>query len=81
MDKYDTKLYEKTSHKAKIDKNSDEKEKEELEKIYNHSLDKHKHIMESTEESNQEINGEALGKEGYSSKQRINRNNFSAKVI
>ena len=41
-------LYEKTLNQSKIDKKIDEKEAEELKKIYNHYIDKRKEIMNST---------------------------------
>ena len=41
-------LYEKTLNQSMIDKKIDEKEAQELKKIYNHYIDKRKEIMNST---------------------------------
>ena len=56
--KFITLLYEKTLLKSMIDKKIDEKEGEELKKIYNHYLDKRKDIMNSTKFTVEEVFGE-----------------------
>ena len=43
-----TLLYEKTLKQSMVDKKTDEKEAQELKKIYNHYLDKRKEIMRNT---------------------------------
>ena len=62
-------LYEKILNELMIDKRIDEKEGDELNKVYYHYLDKRKDIMKSTEISYHEVFGDVLGQEVFTSKQ------------
>ena len=64
-----------------IDKEIDEKEAQELKKIYNHYLDKRKEIMNSTKFRVKDIFGDVISKDTISSEQITKLNNFLAKMI
>ena len=65
-------LYEKISNKSMLDEIFTEKFCEELEKMYNHYLDKHEDTMKSTEISYKDIFGDLLEKDGITNDQKSN---------
>ena len=73
-------LYEKTLNQSMIDKKIDEKEAQELKKIYNHYIDKRKEILDSTKFKVEDIFGEVISKDTISQEQIIKLNNFLAKM-
>ena len=64
---------------SKVDKKIDEKETQELKKIYNHYLDKRKEIMDSTKLKIEDIFGDVISKDSISTEQTTKLNNFLAK--
>ena len=72
-------LYQKTLKTSMDDKKTDEKEAEELKKIYNHSLDKRKEIMKNTSFNVEDIFGDVISKDNFSQEQINKLNNFLAK--
>ena len=74
-------LYEKTLNQSKIDKKIDEKEAQELKKIYNHYVDKRKEIMNSTSFKVEDIFGDIISKVSISAEQITKLNNFLAKIM
>ena len=74
-------LYEKTLKQSMIDKKIDEKEAQELKKIYNHYLDKKKEIMNSTEFKVEDIFGDVISKDTISNEQITKLNNFLARMM
>ena len=64
-----------------IDKKIDEKEAQELKKIYNHYVDKRKEIMDSTRFKVEDIFGDVISKDSISPEQRIKINKFLAKIM
>ena len=76
-----TLLYEKTLKQTMIDKKIDQKENEELKKIYNPYLDKRKEIMKNTQFKVEDIFGDIINKDTLSPEQITNLNNFLAKMM
>ena len=74
-------LYEKTLNQSMIDKKIDEKEAQELKKIYNHYIDKRKEIMDSTKFKVEGIFGDVISKDSISPEQITKLNNFLAKIM
>ena len=74
-------LYENTLNQSMIDKQIDEKEAQELKKIYNHYVDKRKEIMDSTSFKVEDIFGDVISKDSISPEQITKLNNFLAKVM
>ena len=74
-------LYEKTLNQSMIDKKIDEKEAQELKKIYNHYIDKRKEIMDSTKFKVEDIFGDVISKDSISPEQITKLNNFLAKIM
>ena len=74
-------LYEKTLKQSMVDKKIDEKEAQELKKIYNHYLDKRKEIMKNTQFKVEDVFGDVISKDKFSQEQIIKRNNFLAKIM
>ena len=74
-------LYEKTLNESMIDKKIDEKEAQELKKIYNHYIDKRKEIMDSTKFKVEDIFGDIISKGSISPEQKTKLNNFLAKIM
>ena len=74
-------LYEKTLNQSMIDKKIDEKESQELKKIYNHYLDKRKEIMDSTKFKVEDIFGDVISKDSISPEQKNKLNNFLEKIM
>ena len=59
-------LYEKTLKTSVVDKKIDQKEAEELKKIYNHYIDKRKKIMKNTNFKVEDVFGDVIGKDNFS---------------
>ena len=76
-----TLFYEKTLKQSMVDNKIDQKEAEELKKIYNHYLDKRKEIMRNTEFKVEDIFGDNITKDAISPKPIKTLNNFSAKMM
>ena len=74
-------LYEETLNQSMIDKKIDEKEALELQKIYNHYIDKKKEIMDSTKFKVEDIFGDVISKGSISPEQITKLNNFLAKIM
>ena len=74
-------LYEKTLNQSMIDKKIDEKEAQELKKIYNHYVDKRKDIIDSTKFKVEEFFGDVISKDSISPEQITKLNNFLAKIM
>ena len=76
-----TLLYEKTLKQSMVDKKIDEKEAQELKKIYNHYLDKRKDIMKNTQFRVEDVFGDVVSKENFSQEQITKLNTFLAKIM
>ena len=76
-----TLLYEKTLKKSMVDKKIDEKEAEELKKIYNHYIDKRSEIMKNTQFKVEDVFGDVISKDNFSQEQITKLNNFLAKIM
>ena len=74
-------LYEKTLNQSMIDKKIDEKEAQELKKIYNHYVDKRTEIMNSTKFKAEDIFGDIISKDSISTEQITKLNNCLAKIL
>ena len=72
-------LYEKTLKQSMVDKKIDEKESQELKKIYNHYIDKRSEIMKNTQFKFEDIFGDIINKDSISTEQITKLNNFLAK--
>ena len=64
-----TLLYEKTLKESMIDKKIDQKEAEQLKKIYNHYIEKRKDIVKNTRFKLQDVFGVVIGKDNFSQEQ------------
>ena len=62
-------------------KKIDEKEAQELKKIYNHYVDKRTEIMDSTKFKVEDIFGNVISKDSISPEQIIKLNNFLSKIM
>ena len=67
-----TLLYEKTLKKSMVDKRIDEKEVEELKKIYNHYIEKRSEIMKNTQFKVEDVFGDVISKDNFSQEQISN---------
>ena len=76
-----TLLYEKTLKQSMIDKKIDEKEALELQKIYNHYIDKRSEIMKNTSFKVEDVFGDVISKDNFSQEQITKLNNFLAKIM
>ena len=76
-----TLLYEKTLKQSMVDKKIDEKEAQELKKIYNHYIDKRSEIMKNTSFKVEEVFGDVISKDNFSQEQITKLNNFLAKIM
>ena len=76
-----TLLYEKTLKKSMFDKKIDEKEAQELKKIYNHYIDKRSEIMKNTQFKVEDVFGDVISKDNFSQEQITKLNNFLAKIM
>ena len=74
-------LYEKTLKQSMTDKKIDQKEAEELKKIYNHYLDKRKEIMKKTSFRVEDVFGNVISKDNFSQDQINKPINFLAKIL
>ena len=74
-------LYEKTLKQSMVDKKIDEKETQELKKIYNHYIDKRSEIMENTSFKVEDVFGDVISKDNFSQEQITKLNNFLAKLM
>ena len=62
-----------------IDKKNDQKEAQELKKIYNHYIDKRSEIMKNTHFKVEEVFGDVISKDNFSQEQITKLNKFLAK--
>ena len=76
-----TLLYETTLKKSMVDKKIDEKEADELKKIYNHYIDKRSEIMKNTSFKVGDVFGDVISKDNFSQEQITKLNNFLAKIM
>ena len=76
-----TLLYENTLKQSMIDKKNDEKEAQELKKIYNHYIDKRSEIMRNTSFKVEDVFGDVISKHSISPQQKTKLNNFSVKIM
>ena len=76
-----TLLYEKTLKSSMVDKKIDEKEAQELKKIYNHYLDKRKKIMKNTQFKVEDVFGDVISKDNFSHEQITKLTKFLAKIM
>ena len=76
-----TLLYEETLKQWMMDKQINQRESEELKKIYNHYLDKRKEIMKSTRFKVEDIFGDVKSKDNVGQEQITKVKNFSAKIM
>ena len=61
----------KTLKSSMIDKRIDEKEAQELKKIYNHYLDKRNEIMKNTQFKVEDVFGDVISKDNFSQEQIV----------
>ena len=73
-------LYEKTLKQSMIDKIIDEKEAQELKKIYDHYIDKRKEILKNTQFKVKDIVGGVIRKDNFSQEQITKLNNFLTEI-
>ena len=64
-----------------VDKKIDEKEAQELKKIYNHYIDKRSEIMKNTQFKVEDVFGDFISKDNFSQQQITKVNNFLAKIM
>ena len=64
-----------------IDKKIDQKEAEQLKKIYNHYIDKRKEIIKNTSYKVEDIFGDVICKDIFSPEQITKLINFLAKIM
>ena len=76
-----TLLYENTLKQSMIDKKIDEKEAQELKKMYNHYIDKRKEIMKNTSFKVEVFFGDVMSKNNFSQEQITKLKIFSAKIL
>ena len=76
-----TLLYEKTSKQSMVDKKIDEKEAQELKKIYNHYIGKRSEIMKKTNFKVEDVFGDVISKDNFSQEQITKLNKFLAKLM
>ena len=76
-----TLLYEKTLKQSMVDKKIDEKEAQELKKIYNHYIDKRSEITKNTSFKVEDVFGDVISKDNFSQEQITKLNNFLAKIM
>ena len=63
------------------DKKIDEKEAQELKKIYNHHIDKRSKVMKNTQFKVEDVFGYVISKDNFNQEQITDLNNFSAKIL
>ena len=64
-----------------FDKKIDQKEAEELKKIYNHYLDKRKEVVKNTQFKVEDVFGHIISKDNFSLEQITKANNVLAKIL
>ena len=64
-----------------LDKKIDEREAQELKKIYNHYIDKRSEIMKNTSFKVEDVFGDIISKNNFSQEQITKLNNFLAKIM
>ena len=74
-----TLLYEQALKKSMVDKKIDEKEAQELKKIYNHYIDKRSEIMRNTSSEVEDVFGDVISKDKFSQEQITKIHNFFSK--
>ena len=74
-------IYEKTLKTSTVDKKFDEKEAQEIKKIYNHYIDKRKKIMKNTNFKVEDVYDDVKSKDNFSQEQIIKLNKFLAKIM
>ena len=62
-------------------KKTDQKETEELKKIYNHYIFKRKEKITTTQFEVEDVFGDVISKDNFSQEQITKLNNFSAKIM
>ena len=76
-----TLLYAKTLKTSMVDEKIDQKEAEELKKIYNHYLDRRKEIMKNLQFKVEDVFGDVISKDDFSQEQITKPNIFLAKIM
>ena len=76
-----TLLYERTLKESMTDEKKDEREVEELKKIYNHYIDKRSEKMKNTHFKIEDVFGVVIPKDSISTEQITKLNNFLAKMM
>ena len=76
-----TLLYDKTLKTSMSDKKIDEKEAQELKKIYNHYIKKRSEIMKNTQFKVEDVFGDVISKDNFSQEQITKLHNFLAKIM
>ena len=74
-------VYGKTLKQSMVDKKIDEKEAQELKKIYNHYTDKRSELMKNTQFKVEDVFGDVMSKDNFSQEQITKLNNFLAKTM
>ena len=64
-----------------VDKKIDEREAQEMKKIYNHYIDKRSEIMKNTSFKVEDVFGDVISKDNFSQEQITKLNNFLAKIV
>ena len=64
-----------------VDKKNDEKEAQEIKRIYNHYIDKRKEIMKNTNFKVEYVFGDVIGKDNFIQEQITKLNFFLAKIM
>ena len=64
-----------------VDKKIDEKQAQELKKIYNHYLDKRKEIMKNTQFKVEDVFGDVISKDSFSQERITKLSNFLAQIL
>ena len=74
-------LYEKTLKQSMVDRKIDEKEAQELKKIYRQYVDKRKEIMKNTSFKVEGVFGDIISKDNFSQEQITKLNKFLARIL
>ena len=74
-------LFENTLEQSMVDKKNDEKESQELKKIYNHYIDKSSEIVKNTQFKVEDVFGDVISKYNFSQEQITKLNSFLAKTM
>ena len=64
-----------------VDRKIDEKEAQELKKIYNHYIDKRSEIMKNTSFKVEDVFSDVKSKDNFSQEQITKLNNFTAQIM